>query len=593
MAKVENDGQTDKYGEPVKYDPTFNGPVPNRGCTDVLCCVLFLICIFGMLAVAAYGLYVGDPHRLVYPSDSDGAICGRGKYLKKPYLLFFNLAECVKMGSAVIFTGCPTPQVCVGHCPPRLWTWQIQHYKEQVNDYHIIDRKNMYCRPGVNPFDPRKSVKDLVKEHLCAPYLLPTRPVMGRCMPSKLPKIIGGMTDRHNKTVTKEQITKSSHYLSLMINAQDTGLKILQDIEASWTMCIAGFFTAMVLCLLWIILMRWIAGVLVWLSILLFVASFSTAAAFSLMKYCRMKDDPDHQVQGQLKITKDMSYYWNLAYTWLTIGILCVVVVLIIFLVLLFLRKHLCMAILIIKEASRAVGMMKFTLLWPLMPFVLQLGMVFFWGLSAVHLASSAPPSYVVSNNTMNDSQARLMMHAVAEKIPCDPKLFQTNDTRGQICSFLKYGGESYTKCLQFYQLFMLFWMMNFIEALGQVTLAGAFASYYWTFNKPGDVPFHYLGGALYRALRYHIGSIAFGSLIIAIIQIFRVILQYVEKRVKSFDNAVAKFILKCLKCCFWCLEKFVRFLSKNAYIMIAVYGKNFCVSAKNAFNLVMRNMVR
>ena len=45
-----------------------------------------------------------------------------------------------------------------------------------------------------------------------------------------------------------------------------------------------------------------------------------TAATFSLMKYRRMKDDPDHQVQGQLKLTKDMSYYWNLANTWLTIG---------------------------------------------------------------------------------------------------------------------------------------------------------------------------------------------------------------------------------------------------------------------------------
>ncbi|GCC43816.1 hypothetical protein chiPu_0027719, partial [Chiloscyllium punctatum] len=45
--------------------------------------------------------------------------------------------------------------------------------------------------------------------------------------------------------------------------------------------------------------------------------------------------------------------------------------------------------------------------------------------------------------------------------------------------------------------------------------------------------------------------------------------------------------------CCFWCLEKFIKFLNRNAYIMIAVYGKNFCVSAKNAFKLLMRNVVR
>lgn len=27
---------------------------------------------------------------------------------------------------------------------------------------------------------------------------------------------------------------------------------------------------------------------------------------------------------------------------------------------------------------------------------------------------------------------------------------------------------------------------------------------------------------------------------------------------------------LRCLKCCFWCLEKFLKFLNKNAYIMVS-----------------------
>ncbi|KAK2498341.1 hypothetical protein MC885_000971 [Smutsia gigantea] len=50
---------------------------------------------------------------------------------------------------------------------------------------------------------------------------------------------------------------------------------------------------------------------------------------------------------------------------------------------------------------------------------------------------------------------------------------------------------------------------------------------------------------------------------------------------------------MTCLKCCFWCLEKFIRFLNRNAYIMIAVYGTNFCTSARNAFFLLMRNIIR
>merc|ERR1712241_1097717 len=36
-----------------------------------------------------------------------------------------------------------------------------------------------------------------------------------------------------------------------------------------------------------------------------------------------------------------------------------------------------------------------------------------------------------------------------------------------------------------------------------------------------------------------------------------------------------------------------MRFLNRNAYIMCAMKSTNFCVSAKDAFNLLMRNTVR
>lgn len=38
-------------------------------------------------------------------------------------------------------------------------------------------------------------------------------------------------------------------------------------------------------------------------------------------------------------------------------------------------------------------------------------------------------------------------------------------------------------------------------------------------------------------------------------------------------DNKLAKFLLSCLKCCFWCLEKFIKFLNRNAYIMVSLGG--------------------
>lgn len=35
-------------------------------------------------------------------------------------------------------------------------------------------------------------------------------------------------------------------------------------------------------------------------------------------------------------------------------------------------------------------------------------------------------------------------------------------------------------------------------------------------------------------------------------------------------DNGLSRFLLCCLKCCFWCLERFLRYMNRNAYIMVS-----------------------
>ena len=126
------------------------------------------------------------------------------------------------------------------------------------------------------------------------------------------------------------------------------------------------------------------------------------------------------------------------------------------------------------------------------------------------------------------------------------------------------------------------------------MVLAGAFASWYWVLDKK-DVPKLPLLSSFYRVFRYHLGTLAFGALIIAIIRMIRVMIEYIEEKLKEYhqDNPVVKCMLCFCKCCFYCLEKFMKFLNRNAYIMTAVYGKNFCWSAKEAFMLLLRNVAR
>ena len=47
------------------------------------------------------------------------------------------------------------------------------------------------------------------------------------------------------------------------------------------------------------------------------------------------------------------------------------------------------------------------------------------------------------------------------------------------------------------------------------------------------------------------------------------------------------------MKCCFACLDKILKYIARNAYVMIAIHGYNFWSACKQAFNLLLRNAAR
>lgn len=92
---------------------------------------------------------------------------------------------------------------------------------------------------------------------------------------------------------------------------------------------------------------------------------------------------------------------------------------------------------------------------------------------------------------------------------------------------------------------------------------------------------------------RYHLGTAAFGSLIIAIIKTIRAIIAYLQRKAKKSGNKLAQYLLCVLQCCMWCVEKCMKFLNKNTYIQTAIYGYSFCKAARKAFFLILRNILR
>ncbi|CAN0388104.1 unnamed protein product, partial [Ectocarpus sp. 13 AM-2016] len=69
--------------------------------------------------------------------------------------------------------------------------------------------------------------------------------------------------------------------------------------------------------------------------------------------------------------------------------------------------------------------------------------------------------------------------------------------------------------------------------------------------------------------------------------------LTYMQKKLQKSGSKAAQAVLCCLSCFFWCLEKCVKFINKNAYIQVAIFSTSFCRSSKNAFWLIARNLGR
>jgi len=80
--------------------------------------------------------------------------------------------------------------------------------------------------------------------------------------------------------------------------------------------------------------------------------------------------------------------------------------------------------------------------------------------------------------------------------------------------------------------LFCFLWTTEFILALGYIIISIAVAG--WYFSTPDDRNIEgsrLLCRSLYQTIRYHMGTAAFGSLVIAIMEFIRMIILYIEKQ--------------------------------------------------------------
>jgi choline transporter-like protein 2/4/5 len=236
-----------------------------------------------------------------------------------------------------------------------------------------------------------------------------------------------------------------------------------------------------------------------------------------------------------------VTYYSYAAYFFIVLD-------LIIFAVIIFLRGKIMVAGGIIKEAASAVGYMKTMIAFPFLLAIFSIITMAYFVTIGGYIGSAG--EFSLENMTASASS------------------FTGTNMSNHMPNIKTFEGDTVMQGMLVYHLLGSLWLLNLIDAVGICTLAGAVCQWYWVRN-PSNRKEEMVKSPVFRsfkiAMRFHFGSLCFGSLIIAIIQTIRIIVEYIDKQTKEAQkgNKLLRIAMCCFRCCLWCFEKCMKFVSK------------------------------
>lgn len=318
------------------------------------------------------------------------------------------------------------------------------------------------------------------------------------------------------------------------------------DIMDSWRVLLISFGVAFILSLLYLFLLEQCAVVIIALVIVLFIAGLTFLGYFFHKAYLDLKaksinhDDPSKT-------------YLYLAYgVWIVEGIFLILFCC--------LWSRLKLAGRIIQATADYLTDVKRVIFIPILFNFCLLVYLAWWMYSGAHIFSIGENRY-------------------------DP---------GSIWGEMKW--TPFIKVLWYFYMFALLWHVAFIINLDNFVIAAVAVIWYFAPDR------HNLNSPICRALSWglftHVGTVAFGALLLAIIWAIQIVLAYIHKKVKEAEKKghVPKYIswiIGCLQCCAACFERIIRYISRHAYVETIIRSVGFCKGAQNAFGIVTGNVLR
>lgn len=134
-----------------------------------------------------------------------------------------------------------------------------------------------------------------------------------------------------------------------------------------------------------------------------------------------------------------------------------------------------------------------------------------------------------------------------------------------------------------FLLLLSLFWTQQVFQNTIHVVIAGVVSTWWFSPDEASSCCSVAIRDSFVRATTTSFGSICFGSLLVAIIQTLRAMVQ--SARRDDVDGCAA-FLLCILDCLLRCIEDMLEYFNKFAYIYVGMYGYSYLEAGKNVMTL-------
>lgn len=572
-----SDGNAEMGGGIIKH---------NRKCRDVVFLVIFIAFWVAMIVNSSFGFNQGNPLRLIYGLDYKGNVCGDRhadpdlRELELRYWLNPNQVyqsglknSQVKLENArsICLMDCPIPS---GDSLNWVCDYPEGDVKLSIDDW--IDRNYDYFA-DLTP-DLRNSSLQL--QGPCYPVIFPSVNVYWSCQfIARASNVslqhwqqMGGV-----KIVEDIIIDKSIHKA---INSRSAVLKrYVADVAKAWpVLLVCGGILPLFLSVIWLLMIRHFVMGMPWVTVILLNILVVSVTMFYYLKAGWIGNDAISPIIGEpdpyYRVSaRELSHLHAAA-------VLMTAVMIVAVLSSIAIVRRILMATSVLKVAAKVIGEVQALIIFPVIPYAVLAIFYMFWFSAALNLFSSGR---VIQNNCSSNCCAYDLK---SKKVSCD-----------SCCGYSIHYTPHLTVAILFH-LFGCYWATQFFVACSSTVIAGSVASYYWTRGEaPQEILFLPVFASMKRLIRYSLGSVALGSLIVSFVESIRFILEALRRKLKVANNMpeswFGRVIFQSSQFCLRCIGWTIKSVNHNAYIMIAITGKGFFKASEIATELIISNILR